>query len=426
MKDRLRAHFAATVQALDRRLREWTPRCAAKARNAAARGGGVLVIAFGKAARPMATSLLAVLPPQTVRGLLVPPEPDDAPLPPLEVIPGGHPLPTAGSFRAAQRALELCRAVTPTDHVVFLVSGGGSAMLELPLAEAVGVADWRAFYRALVGCGAPIDRMNAIRRRLSQVKGGRLALAAAAAAGQMTILARDVRGPIEDVASGPTCDFTDAADTLRADLDEFGLLRSLPAPLREAVTQGTIPPLPELPAPANKRAWATVLDEGYAQHQFAARLADDVAIVESADDVDDLPYEVAARRLLERLAKLAAAHPGTRVAIVTTGELSVPLPDDAGVGGRNQQFVLACARQIEGRPITVLSAGTDGIDGNSPAAGAIVDGTTMARARAAGFDADDALRRCDAFPLLAALGDTIVTGPTGTNVRDLRVLVHDG
>jgi hydroxypyruvate reductase len=141
---------------------------------------------------------------------------------------------------------------------------------------------------------------------------------------------------------------------------------------------------------------------------------------------DHWPYERAANHLLRRLEHLHRRLPGRRVAIVSGGELSVPLPPDPGTGGRNQQFALACARRIRGRPITVLSAGTDGVDGNSPAAGALADGTTMARARALGLDVHEALRRCDAFPLLAALGDTIVTGPTGTNVRDLRVLVHHG
>ncbi|MBL8735336.1 MAG: hypothetical protein JNL12_02800 [Planctomycetes bacterium] len=114
------------------------------------------------------------------------------------------------------------------------------------------------------------------------------------------------------------------------------------------------------------------------------------------------------------------------MALVAGGELSVPLPPDPGTGGRNQQFALACARRIRGQPITVLSCGTDGIDGNSPAAGAIVDGTTMVRARRTFLDVHAAMRRCDAFPLLHALGDTVLTGPTGTNVRDLRVLLaHD-
>jgi glycerate 2-kinase len=426
VKERLRAHFAATLRDLHERLCWWTPRCAGRARDAAARGGNVLLVAFGKAARPMARSLLDVLPAARVRGLLVPPQADGASLPPLEVIPGGHPLPDAGSFRAATRALELCRGVRDDDHVVFLVSGGGSAMLELPLDATIDVAAWRAFYQALVGCGAPIDRMNAIRRRLSMVKGGRLAVAADAAADQMTIVVSDVPGPVDDVASGPTGDFTDAADTLLNDLTEFGLMAALPLPLRHRAQQGAIPALPEQLGPGRKRAWATVLEEGDARRAFAGHLADEGLFVDQEADADGQTVEAAAEQLLARLERMAANHVGRAIAIVTTGELSVPLPTNPGIGGRNQQFVLACARLIRGQPITVLSAGTDGIDGNSPAAGALADGTTVARAGAAGFDVHDALARCDAYPLLHALGDTIVTGPTGTNVRDLRILVHHG
>lgn len=426
MKDLLRRTFAATLELLAGRLREWTPRCAGAARAHADAGGQVLVIAFGKAARAMAEPLLQVLPRQRTRGLLVVPEPEPAPLPPLATIAAGHPLPTAGSFAAAERALALCRTATAADHVVFLVSGGGSALLERPLDGAATVDEWRAFYRALVGCGARIDRINAIRRRLSDVKGGRLALAARAAAGQTTIVVRDVPGPIEDVASGPSCSFDHEPDTLAADLTAHGLLDALPAALRARVLSGAVPPLPELPPQVlSHAAWLTVLDEGEALRQALHQLATAGLVVEEAPSVDDLPIPAALDVLLPRLLELRHRHPGRRVALVATGELSVPLPPSPGTGGRNQQFALAAALRIAGQPITVLSCGTDGVDGNSPAAGAIVDGTTIARAQAAGFDPDAALRRCDAFPLLAAIGDAVVTGPTGANVRDLRMLVHD-
>lgn len=425
MKELLRQTFAATLRALDARLGEWTPRCAGAAIAHAERGGNVLVIAFGKAARRMAASLLPALPRERVRGLLVPPEPDDAPLPPLEVIAGGHPLPSAGSLRAAARALELCRAATANDHVVFLVSGGGSALLERPLDGAASLGEWRALYEALVGSGAAIDRVNRIRRRLSDVKGGRLALAAAGAAGQTTILVRDVRGPLEDVASGPTGSFPREPDSLRQDLAGLGLLAAVPPALRTRIERDDVPPLPELPARVvSACAWLTLLDERDARRQSSAHLGENGVLVDADAEVDELPVERAAEALLHRLDELQRRHAGRTVAVVSTGELSVPLPANPGIGGRNQQFVLACARHMRGRPITVLSCGTDGIDGNSPAAGAVADGHTMARARAAGFDVNEHLARCDAFPLLHALGDTVITGPTGTNVRDLRILVH--
>ncbi|MBL8726780.1 MAG: DUF4147 domain-containing protein [Planctomycetes bacterium] len=426
MKDLLRAVWTDTLRALDERLRRRMPRRIGAAQQLDA-GGDVVVIAFGKAARTMVTAwLTAPLALARQRGLVVTVAGDTTPLPPFEVVAGGHPLPTAGSFRAAARALDLCRGVRPEDHVVFLVSGGGSAMLELPLDPSIDVDAWRTFYRALVGSGAGIDRVNRIRRRLSAVKGGRLAAAAAQAASQTTIVVKDVPGPVEHIASGPSGHFAGETDSLLTDLRAVGCLAALPEPLRTRVLRHEVPPLPVVPGPRSRFAWITVLDErdlgGAAEQALRARGLH----VESVGDVDDLPYERAAAALVARLDRLRRRHPGRPVALVTAGELSVPLPPDPGIGGRNQQFVLACARRIRGRPITVLSCGSDGVDGSSPAAGALADGTTMARARALGLDVHDALRRCDAFPLLHALGDTVITGPTGTNVRDLRMLVHAG
>lgn len=421
MKDLLRRVFARTIADLDERLRTWVPRCRGAAEQQLAAGGEVVVIAFGKAARSMASAYVASLPTGRVRGLLVPSTGDDAPCPPLDVIPGGHPLPDEGSFRAATRALEHCRAVASGDHVTFLISGGGSAMLELPIAPDITVAEWRAFYGRLVASGAPIARINRIRRRLSAVKGGRLAVAACGAASQTSVFVKDVPGPVDDVASGPTSPFDDEPDTLLADLRDSDALAALPVGLRAEVERGSIPLLPALDG--RMPAWITVLDEGDARRSVVRQLVKSGFLVREID-TDDWPYERAAAHLIARLDRLRRHRPGRGVAIVAGGELSVPLPPSPGTGGRNQQFALACARMIRGRPITVLSCGTDGIDGNSPAAGAVVDGTTVARARRAGFDVHDALRRFDAFPLLHALGDTVITGPTGTNVRDVRVLLH--
>lgn len=439
MNDVLRAAFATTLAQLQARQDEWTPRCLGAARDHVARGGAVVLIAFGKAARSMARSALAVLPAHRVRGLLVTPAPDDAPLPPLRTIAAGHPLPDAGSFAAARAALALCQSVRPTEHVVFLVSGGGSALLELPYDDRIDVAAWRDLYRALVGCGAGIERVNAIRRRVSAIKGGRLALAAAAAAGQTSVLVRDVPGDWGDIASGPTWldgEADDDADAgtlwlddaaLAHELDALGLRPALPPQLAADLAAGALPPRPHVPDRLHSKcAWLTLLSEEHARAFAARAMAAAGYVVDAEADADDLPVDAAADALLQRLTALRAAHPGRKVAVVTTGELSVALPPSPGVGGRNQQFALACARRIAGQPVAVLSAGTDGVDGNSAAAGAVVDGTTWGRALAAGFDPADALRRCDAGTLLARLGDAVATGPTGTNVRDVRVLAHGG
>lgn len=421
MKDLLRQVFATTLRRLDAAR---ATRQAVAATLPPARTGPCLVIALGKAARPMAQGLLAALPGVPLRGLVVPPEPDDAPLPPFEVIAGGHPLPTQGSLRAAARALELARGVRRDETAVFLISGGGSALCEAPIDPGVPLLELRTLYRALIGCGAPIVDVNTVRRHLSALKGGRLAAAAAAAARRLTFSIRDV--PLDarsTLSSGPTePDWTTHADC-RAVLDRHRLWPAVPALLRERLRTG------DLPAPVTLADLATtesvtVQDPRWPVAIAARALAQAAVVVTVDESTDDWPYRRAADHLLGRLERLRRRHAGRPVAIVAGGELSVPLPAAPGTGGRNQQFALHCARLIRGRPIAVLSCGTDGIDGSSPAAGAVVDGTTMARARRRGLDVHAHLARCDAFPLLHALGDTVCTGPTGTNVRDLRLCLH--
>ena len=420
----LRRLYAATLDHVRARIEAGLSEQLHALRDRLPATGRVLVVAFGKAARPMAsralTSLLPVI--DRVSGLLVPPNGDDAPLQGMEVLAGGHPLPTEDSFRAARRALALVTDAGPDDVVVFLVSGGGSAMLELPIVPEVTVDEWRDLQQALVGSGAPIDRVNAVRMRLSAVKGGRLGAAAARAGAVVTLCISDVPGRPETIASGPTARCGWLGDTLRCDLDELRLWDALPAPLRARAEAGSLPA-----APADEDVpgeLVTIADESCCRAFAAGQLATAGVQVDASLDVDDLPHAEAAARALARLEQLAAAHPSQAVALVTTGELSVPLPDLVGLGGRNLHFALECARQIERQPTTVLSCGTDGVDGNSPAAGAVVDGDTAPRAARAGVDLSDHLRRFDAYPPLRKLGGTIEPGPTGLNVRDLRVLLR--
>ncbi|HEX5051428.1 MAG TPA: DUF4147 domain-containing protein, partial [Planctomycetota bacterium] len=393
----------------------------------AAAGGNLLVLAYGKAARAMAQALVTGLPGARLRGLVVPPEPDTAPLPPFEVIAGGHPLPSAGSLAAGRRALELARSAAADETVVFLASGGGSAMLEQPIDDSVTLADLQGLHRALVGSGADIVAMNTVRKHVSAVKGGRLALAARAAGSQRTIVISDVPDrPGAAVASGPSTVDASTPEQCRAVLDRFELWSHLPARLRERLERGEVPPrLMDATAGMPPLAVATIACNRRARAAARAHLAA-LGVLAVDDVVDDTPCAHTTWHLLRRLDRLRRRHPGRVVAVVSGGELSVPLPAETGTGGRNQQFALHCARLIRGRRVAVLSAGTDGVDGNSPAAGAVVDGSTMLRARALGLDVHEHLRRFDAFPLLHALGDTVQTGPTGTNVRDLRICVARG
>lgn len=391
----------------------------------------LLVIGFGKAARPMATALVELLPKHTMRGLIVPPESEalrDVPGP-FEVIAGGHPLPTAGSLQAAARALTLAQSATPDETVVFLVSGGGSAMLEAPADPAVTIAELQRLNQAMLGCGATIDEINTIRRHLSSVKGGRLAKAAATARRQVTLGISDVplSSPPTALASGPTVPDTTTIAECRDVLQRYQLEGAVPPALQRRLQANDLPePLTASDALAKQQLEFIVLLDERTARSTATRAAERCGyLVDNTVDVDNLPYATAAEQLLQRLEALHVAHPGQRVAIVTTGEVTVRLPSHPGIGGRNSQFAVHCAPLIENQPIAVLSCGTDGIDGNAPSAGGIVDGTTLARANASGLDVADHLARCDAHTLLEALDDTVLTGPTGTNVRDVRVLVRE-
>jgi glycerate 2-kinase len=429
VKDLLRSVFAATLRELD--VTASMPAAIETVRIETGADGKALVLAYGKAARGMTRELVRGLPGVRWRGLVVTPAPDDEPLPPFEVIAAGHPLPDANSLRAGQRALELARGVERDEVVVFLASGGGSALLEWPIDGMASLDEVRRLYRALVGSGADIVTVNTVRKHLSAVKAGRLALAAGRARTHVTLLLSDVPDrELAEIASGPSfVDESVPADCRRA-LDAHRLWPHVPPRLAERLRREDLPPRFTNDA-LGVTAPLIVQYEEIGSNRTARAVASRALreqCVQVVDDMatDDWPYQRAATHLVHRLERLRRRWPGRRVAVIAGGELSVPLPHDPGTGGRNQQFVLACARLIRGRPITVLSAGTDGVDGDSPAAGALADGHTMARARAIGLDVHAALRRCDAFPLLDALHDTIVTGPTGTNVRDLRILVHHG
>ncbi|MFT4842499.1 MAG: glycerate 2-kinase [Planctomycetota bacterium] len=425
MKQQLRTLYAEVLTCVDPARAMHGPNVCDLLRNDPTRP--LLVLAFGKAARTMAAALLEQLPDTPVRGLVVPPEQDTAALPPLEIIAGGHPLPTIGSLKAAHRALELARSVGTDERIYFLVSGGGSAMLEASADANVGIDELRKLNQALVGSGAGIEPINTVRRHLSAIKGGRLALAGAAAHWQRTVMVSDVPFAVAaTIASGPTVSDPTSLEDCREVLDRYALWPAVPMALRTRIEQANLPsPMPPGHELEARSDMLVLLSDRDARSAASKAAEGNGWIVDNQCDVDDWPYEQAAEHLLQRLEQLHQANPGKRVAVVTTGELSVALPSSPGSGGRNVQFALHCATRIQGQAITILSCGTDGIDGNCPAAGAIVDGKTVARARDLGLDVDHHLARCDAFPLLDALGDCLKPGPTGTNVRDIRVLVRD-
>jgi len=388
----------------------------------------ILAIAFGKAAFIMAEALTRILAPEFgLEGILVTPHRPPHALPGWQSFVGGHPLPNAASFVAGRAILDRLHRCDERTLIFFLISGGGSSLVELPLDRSVALDDFGKLHLALVTCGAPIDEINTIRKHLSATKGGRLA-AAAPGSLKLTLAISDVpQGHESAIASGPTVpDPTTIQDAERI-LTRYNLLERFPDSLRAVLKRHAVPETPKEGDPAFARSQFELL-LGFHELMHAAHHASEAEGFVSVCDnsTDNWPVEKAAEYLLALLHKVRSAERkaphGRSVAVLADGELSSPVTG-AGTGGRNSSFVLACVPRIAGEEIAVLSAGTDGIDGNSPAAGAIADGETLARARAAGLDPEAFYRGSDAYRFFSRLEDAIVTGPTGNNLRDLRILL---
>ena len=380
----------------------------------------VLVISLGKAGHTMAQALAAQLG-SIAQGIVATPVLPDAQVHGFRYFQGGHPTPNAESIQAAAAMLRAVEAQPASALVIFMLSGGGSSIVEKPIDDEISLEDLIATYRALVHSGAPIAEINAIRKHLSAVKGGRLAQAAFPAQ-QVSILVSDVPDSTQDaLASGPTMpDSTSAEDCYRI-AEKYDLLKQFPPSTRELFERHAIEETPKSDDPVfHKSRWWTVLSNQSAIEAASSAAERAGFIVHVDNSCDDWNYAEAADFLLNRVRELRKQF--TPVCLISGGEVTVKVVN-GGMGGRNQQFALACAEQIAGENITVLSAGTDGVDGNSPAAGAIADGTTLERARKAGLEPRQALEKFDAYPLFRILGDAIEVGPTGNNLRDLRILL---
>ena len=377
-------------------------------------GGRIVVLAFGKAAPAMVSGLAEVLGADRLAGIAVGVASAVCPLP---VVVGGHPEPNTASVGGGRRVLQLASNAGPDDLVVCLVSGGGSALLEVP-AGSLSVDDLAATTRLLLRSGADIEAVNTVRKHLSVVKGGRLA-AAASRARLLTLILSDVVGdPLDAIASGPTVpDPTTYGDALEV-IERFHLLDRIPPAVLHHLSAGLSGEIPETPTEPHPRSAVRVIGSGSIAAEAAVAASNRRGL--RAEIVTTMLEGEAREAALDAI---AIRRPGVDV-LVFAGETTVTVTGD-GIGGRNQEAALAAAIAIEGTGTTFLAAGTDGIDGPTEAAGAIVEGTTTRRGAALGLDAHADLARNDANRYLGAVGDLIITGPTGTNVADLW-LVHHG
>jgi len=380
----------------------------------------VLVVSLGKAGHAMVDALSAQVG-ASLEGIVASSVEPTTQIHGFRYFRGGHPTPNAESIQAASAILRMLEAQPASALVIFLLSGGGSSIVEKPIDDELSLDDLIATYRALVHSGAPIAAINAVRKHLSAVKGGRLALAAFPAQ-QVSLLVSDVPdSTLDALASGPTMpDSTTVEDCYRI-AEKYELLKQFPPSTRELFEHHAFDETPKSDDPAFQRArWWSVLSNQTAIEESSVAAERAGFMVHVDNSCDDWDYEKAADYLLQRVRELRKQF--SPACLISGGEVTVKVVN-GGTGGRNQQFALACAEKLAGENITVLSAGTDGVDGNSPAAGAVVDGTTLERARGRGLNARAAIGKFDAYPFFTALGDAIETGPTGNNLRDLRILL---
>jgi glycerate 2-kinase len=346
----------------------------------------------------------------------------------FERVVGGHPMPSAGSEQGGRRALALARSLRPEETLLVLLSGGASALMAVP-ADGLTLADKQATTRHLLRAGADIHELNTVRKHLSAIKGGWLAADAPGAC--RTFAISDVVGDdVSVIGSGPTVPdastFRDALEILRRFAGERGD-QAFPPAVIERVIRGAEGGVPETPKPGDprlSRASTTII--GGRRHAMEGAVGEAAARGYHVIRIDDAVVgeaRVAAPSHL-RAALARAADVARPACIVSSGETTVRVTGD-GQGGRNQEFALACAAALDslGEPAAAASIGTDGVDGPTDAAGALVDSTTLERARAARLQPDAFLERNDAYHFFETLGDLVHTGPTGTNVGDLQAIL---
>ena len=412
------------------------------------------IVAIGKAAPAMLQAFLQRLPLSLgcgLAGVLISPlRPKHLPEN-FEFFAGGHPMPNEASFAGARKVLAMLQALpdsassTHYTLCLFLISGGASAMMELPLDPVITLQDTILFYRALVHSGASIREINCVRKHFSAVKGGRLAIAANGAE-CLSVLVSDVpSGHLDTIASGPTMPDASTIGECREVLRRYNLLDYFPTSVRRFFASSD---LPETPKPESLLARTVTLldadDLAEAARCQAERLGFYAVIDNTCDDWD---YRAASEYLLGRLRALRQQH--ARICLISVGEVAVPLPNssvgasndhaDSSIGGRNQHLALYTATLLEAsdEPVAVLSAGSDGIDGNSLAAGAVVNGRTVHAESTAPSpgnapsnhrlhaQAQAALQQFGSYNFFEGTAGAIMTGPTGNNLRDLRIFLAE-
>lgn len=388
----------------------------------------IVVVGLGKAGAPMAAAVEEILGARIARGVVVTKYGHVQPTRAIRIHEAGHPVPDDAGMAGARAVLDHVTGLDARDLVLVLISGGGSALTPAPV-DGVTLAEKQSLTKALLACGADIREMNTLRKHISRLKGGQLARAAAPARVFTLILSDIVGDPLDAIASGPTVpDPTTYADAL-AILDKYRIRGEIPSSIRRHLEAGAAGKISETPKPddplfgrVKSVMVASNIQALEAARAEAERLGFRAIILSSF--IEGETREIARMHAALALEVRASGHPARPpVCLITGGETTVTL-QGTGKGGRNQEFALASALDIAGLPdVVVFSAGTDGTDGPTDAAGALADGDTVKRALGLGLTPRAALDGNDAYPFFERLGDLVITGPTRTNVMDVRLVL---
>lgn len=388
----------------------------------------IVVVGAGKAGAPMAQGVEGVLGERLEEGLVIVKYGYTAALAKVKIVEGGHPIPDEAGQRGTNDLLEMVKGLGEDDMVLCLISGGGSALLPVPV-EGVDLAEKQETTKILLESGASIHEINAIRKHLSRIKGGWLAKAAAPATVVSLVLSDVIGDDLDVIASGPTVgDRSTFAECLGV-IARYHLESRIPPAVWDHLQKGAAGTVPETPKPDDpvfRTAHHVIVGSNILCLEAAARKAEELGyhtrILSSLVEGETREVATAHGAILKEIIRTGKPL-ASPACIISGGETTVTI-HGKGKGGRNQEFVLACGMEIAGwEGAAVFSAGTDGTDGPTDAAGAFADWRMAERAQEMGLDPGAALRENDSYPFFERLGDLIITGPTNTNVMDVRILI---
>jgi hydroxypyruvate reductase len=388
----------------------------------------IFVVGAGKASAAMAQAAEQVMGRRIHGGWINTKDGHLAPLRRITLHEASHPVPDARGVEGARRIAEIAAQAGEGDLLLCLISGGGSALLPLPL-DPVTLEEKQETTRLLLACGATIHEINAVRKHLSAIKGGRLARLAQPAHVLALLLSDVIGDPLDVIGSGPTAPDTSTFATAWAVIEKYGLQDRVPARARRLLEDGLAGRVEETPKPGDacfERTRNRIVGSNRMAVDAAARKARELGYrpLVLSTTIEGETRDIALMHAAIAREILSTGRPARPpVCVISGGETTVTLRGQ-GLGGRNQEFALAAAIALEGLPgVLAFSAGTDGTDGPTPAAGAMCDGATTARAASLGLDARRMLAGNDSYHFFEPLGDLVMTGPTGTNVMDVRLVL---